>query len=380
MSNNDIIIEDNKKLFETRLQMKPHSSLKIKQINLNTNKKSIKNKANLYLYNTEVLSGDISQNKRKNQNQSGNESNLNNFMKKNISAEKKIKKINKNKNKNNLIDNSNKSNIAINDISIFNTKKTTIKNDINQIINVNRKGTKNLNSRNKVRKNNSNRKKDESFNINNKRQENSIQNKISLSYMYFTNDNNNMRIINHDKQIYSNSKVTILNKNNKSTKKRNSSNTNTNKDKNIYNSFLVQKIKIIKKRKKPCLNNININSNKKNKTMKENVFNKTGKNIKDSIYNNCNEKFVRNTYRNLFIKKRVNTTSKNSFINLNKNTNANNSSLKNTKKISERNSRIKNKNKLYSKQNKKEINENKINLNYILNRFKKKKEAKKKFI
>ena len=47
MSNNDIIIEDNKKLFETRLQMKPHSSLKIKQINLNTNKKSIKNKANL---------------------------------------------------------------------------------------------------------------------------------------------------------------------------------------------------------------------------------------------------------------------------------------------------------------------------------------------
>ena len=170
MSNNDIIIEDNKKLFETRLQMKPHSSLKIKQINLNTNKKSIKNKANLYLYNTEVLSGDISQNKRKNQNQSGNESNLNNFMKKNISAEKKIKKINKNKNKNNLIDNSNKSNIAINDISIFNTKKTTIKNDINQIINVNIKGTKNLNSRNKVRKNNSNRKKDESFNINNKRQ------------------------------------------------------------------------------------------------------------------------------------------------------------------------------------------------------------------
>ena len=377
MSNNDIIIEDNKKLFETRLQMKPHSSLKIKQINLNTNKKSIKNKANLYLYNTEVLSGDISQNKRKNQNQSGNESNLNNFMKKNISAEKKIKKINKNKNKNNLIDNSNKSNIAINDTSIFNTKKTTIKNDINQIINVNIKGTKNLNSRNKVRKNNSNRKKDESFNINNKRQENSIQNKISLSYMYFTNDNNNMRIINHDKQINSNSKVTILNKNNKSTKKRNSSNTNTNKDKNIYNSFLVQKIKIIKKRKKPCLNNININSNKKTKTMKENVFNKTGKNIKDSIYNNCNEKFVRNTYRNLFIKKRVNTTSKNSFINLNKNTNANNSSLKNTKKISERNSRIKNKNKLYSKQNKKEVNETKINLNYILNRFKKKKEAKK---
>ena len=37
--------------------------------------------------------------------------------------------------------------------------------------------------------------------------------------MYFTNDNNNMRIINHDKQINSNSKVTILNKNNKSTKK-----------------------------------------------------------------------------------------------------------------------------------------------------------------
>ena len=375
MSNNNIIIQDNKKLFETRLQMKPNSSLKIKHININTNTNSIKNKANLFLYNTEVLSGNISINQRKNQNRTSLENNSNNFKKKNISAEKKIKKLNKNKNRNNLINSSNKSNVIISDISIFNSRKTTIKNDIHQIINVNTKGSKNINSRNKIPKNNSNKISEEILNINNKRQENATQNKFSLSYMYFTNDNNNMRIISNDKQISSKSKVTILDKNNKSTKKRN--NSNTNKDKNIYKTFLVQKIKIIKKRKNPYLNNININSSKIDKTNKDKVFNKTGKNIKDSIYKNCNEKFVRNTLRNLFIKKRVNTTAKNSFININKNTYANNSSLKNTKKISERNSKIKNRNKLSFNQNKKEINQNKINHNYIINRFKKKNETRK---
>jgi hypothetical protein len=375
MSNNNIIIQDNKKLFETRLQMKQNSSLKIKHININTNTNNIKKKANLFLYNTEVLSGNISINQRKNQNRTSLENNSNNFKKKNISAEKKIKKLNKNKNRNNLINSSNKSNVIISDISIFNSRKTTIKNDIHQIINVNTKGSKNINSRNKVRKNNSNKKSEEVLNINNKRQENATQNKFSLSYMYFTNDNNNMRIISNDKQISSKSKVTILDKNNKSTKKRN--NSNTNKDKNIYKTFLVQKIKIIKKRKNPYLNNININSSKIDKTTKEKVFNKTGKNIKDSIYKNCNEKFVRNTFRNLFIKKRVNTTAKNSFININKNAYANNSSLKNTKKISERNSKIKNRNKLSFNQNKKDINQNKINHNYIINRFKKKNETRK---
>jgi len=375
MSNNNIIIQDNKKLFETRLQMKPNSSLKIKHININTNTNSIKNKANLFLYNTEVLSGNISINQRKNQNRTSLENNSNNLKEKNISAEKKIQKLNKNKNRNNLINNSTKSNVIISDLSIFNSKKTTLKNDLHSIINVNTKGSKNINSRNKVRKNNSNKKSEEVLNINNKKQENATQNKFSLSYMYFTNDNNNMRIISNDKQISSKSKVTILDKNNKSTKKRN--NSNTNKDKNIYKTFLVQKIKIIKKRKNPYLNNININSSKIDKTTKEKVFNKTGKNIKDSIYKNCNEKFVRNTFRNLFIKKRVNTTAKNSFININKNTYANNSSLKNTKKISEKNSKIKNRNKLSFNQNKKDINQNKINHNYIINRFKKKNETRK---
>ena len=375
MSNNNIIIQDNKKLFETRLQMKQNSSLKIKHININTNTNNIKKKANLFLYNTEVLSSNISINPRKNQNRTSLENNSNNFKKKNISAEKKIKKLNKNKNRNNLINSSTKSNVIISDLSIFNSKKTTLKNDLHQIINVNTKGSKNINSRNKVRKNNSNKKSEEVLNINNKRQENATQNKFSLSYMYFTNDNNNMRIISNDKQISSKSKVTILDKNNKSTKKRN--NSNANKDKNIYKTFLIQKIKIIKKRKNPYLNNININSSKIDKTTKEKVFNKTGKNIKDSIYENCNEKFVRNTFRNLFIKKRVNTTAKNSFININKNTYANNSSLKNTKKISERNSKIKNRNKLSFNQNKKDINQNKINHNYIINRFKKKNETRK---
>ena len=40
MSNNDIIKENNKKLFESRLQMTQNSSLKMNQIFLKANKKN----------------------------------------------------------------------------------------------------------------------------------------------------------------------------------------------------------------------------------------------------------------------------------------------------------------------------------------------------
>ena len=356
MSNNDILRENNKKLFESRLQMKPNSSLKINQISLKTNKNKLNNRTNLYLFNTDIFQNDNSHNKRKNK--SGIDNSLKNFLKKNISAGKKQKKINKNRNKNTYFNINNKSNIIIKDISFFQSKNSTIKNDI-QIINVNKRGTTNNNSSKKTKEqsSNSNQKRNDqlkkALKFNNiKKQRKFNQDKYSRSFLDFTYDNN------YNRQKTSKSKVTLMN--NISMRKRN--NSSTKKDNNdVYKSFLVQKIKIIKQKKKPYLNNINFNLSKNNKTIKTNLLDKTGKNTKDSIYSICNDKYVRNTYRNLLLKKGLNSTNKNSFININYKTNANNSSLlNNKKKESERNLKIKNINRLTLNPTKSKINQNKI--------------------
>ena len=105
-------------------------------------------------------------------------------------------------------------------------------------------------------------------------------------------------------------------------------------------------------------------------------MNKTGKNIKNSIYQNYNDKYVRNTYRNLIIKKGINIIKKNSFVSLCYNTNANNSSiLNNKKKKSERNIKLNNINKLIIKPKKKKENNNKINENNLINKIRKKNES-----
>ena len=78
MSNNEIIRENNKRLFESRLQMKPNSSLKMNQNNLKTNKNEFKNKTNLQLFNIDICLNDISHSKRKNQ--SNFENSLNNLI------------------------------------------------------------------------------------------------------------------------------------------------------------------------------------------------------------------------------------------------------------------------------------------------------------
>ena len=357
MSNNDIIRENNKKLFESRLQIKKNSSLKINQISLKENKNKLKNKTNLYLFNTDIFHCDSSQNKRKDKFRIDNS--LNNFMKKNIFVGKKKKEINKNRNKNNYLNiNNNKSNLIIKDISFYQTKNSTLKNDI-QIINVNKKDTTNniIFKKIKKKKSNSNQKR-------NNKTKNALdfiykhkrinQDKYSKSFLDFTYDNNK-----YNNQKISKSIVTLINNN--SMEKRN--NSCRRKYGNIYKSFLVQKIKIIKKKKKPYLNNINFNIFKNdNKSIRSNFLNKTGKNIKVSFYQNSKEKYVRNTYRNLFMRKGLNSSNKTSFINLNYNTNLNNSSLLiNKKKISERNLKVKNINSLTLFQLKNKISHNKIN-------------------
>jgi len=382
MNDNEIIMESNKKLFESRLQMKLNSSLKIKQINSNKNK--IRNLTNLYFLNGDIFSTNISHIKRKNK--SGLEKTLNNFIKKNISSENKYKKINKQRNKNNLIINNNTSNIIIKDISFFDSKNSLAnKNNFHQIINKNKKVPTFNNSQYKIKEKNSNKrinKVKQDLYINNKRTKIFNHNKYCLSYKDFAYDNNktnnNIGILNNIKKKISKSKMSISNRINKSMKKRNNSSIKKDKENNdIYQSFFVQKIKIIKKKKKPYLKNISINSSKNNnKITQKKSLNKTGKIFRNFIYQNYNDKYMRNTYRHLFIKKGLDNTHKNSLVNLYYNTNINNSSiLNNKKKKSERNTKMNNINKLILKPKKNKVYNNKFNENNIINKKRKKNDS-----
>ena len=382
MIDNEIIMESNKKLFESRLQMKLNSSLKIKQINSNKNK--IRNLTNLYFLNGDIFSTNISHIKRKNK--SGLEKTSNNFIKKNISSENKYKKINKQRNKNNLIINNNTSNIIIKDISFFDSKNSLAnKNNFHQIINKNKKVSTFNNSQYKIKEKNSNKrinKVKQDLYINNKRTKIFNHNKYCLSYKDFAYDNNktnnNIGILNNIKKKISKSKMSISNRINKSMKKRNNSSIKKDKENNdTYQSFFVQKIKIIKKKKKPYLKNISINSSKNNnKITQKKSLNKTGKIFRNFIYQNYNDKYMRNTYRHLFIKKGLDNTHKNSLVNLYYNTNINNSSiLNNKKKKSERITKMNNINKLILKPKKNKVYNNKFNENNTINKIRKKNDS-----
>ena len=357
MSNNDIMEEKNKKLFESRLQLKPNSGLITNLVKIKSNKNKLKNKTNLYFFNNNIFSTDCSSDKRKLQ--SGFNNSLNKFFPRNISIEKKPKKINKNRNKNNCMNNN--SSITIKDVSFFQKKNSTIKSSINPIISVNKKRITYDNSNIKNKFQNLDKKGDirikGSLNNKNKGQRKLNQNKFSISYIDFTHEKN---------KFNASKKISPLKMNNKSLKKDNSS--SIKKDKDMYITFLVQKIKIIKKKKKPYLNNINldITKRKNNKTFmgKTHGLNKSKRNFNDSNRIGS-KKLARSTYRNLFLKRAINPNEKNSFTNLNYNTNVNDSSLlKNYKKISERDIKTKNMNKLLLKKNKNlpKINNDKLKI------------------
>ena len=352
MSNNDSLKERNKILFETRLQMKPKSGLKINNINIRTNINKLKKRTNLCLYKTEIFSNDIISNKRKNQ--LDYENSLNNFTLKNISKDKINKTIKKN-HINNILNNiNNKSKYKIKDISFFQNKNTRIKNAIQQIISVNKKRTSYNNSYKKFTEYNS-LKKIESRNISNRRQNGVKRDIYSFSHLDFTFDISK-------KNISSKYRVAMLDKKNEQSKtKRNSSNIRK------YNKyFLIQKIKIIKKKNKNNSNNINLykRKSKNDITVRTKFINKTN-NIKNSFtFLNHKVKNMRNTCRNILLTKNFNTNIKNSFKNINyyTNININNSSiLNNYKKKSERSLNINNINKLFINKKINKIIQNKIN-------------------
>ena len=220
MSRNNIIKENNKKLFESRLQMKPKSGMKATQT-------SFENKTfndNFSLVNNSQNFAKIMIQKQLKNHSTIENSFLNNIN--NSTINKKIIKINKKNRLNtkylNINLSQNKSNIFIKDITFFHLKKSPKNKDTqNKTINVNKRITK-LNSKNNSVKRNTNIKNSQNrlaaitLNIKkfkkSKRNQNLI-NSIKRS-MTSINETNNI-IINNSNYIMNNTNININNINNK---------------------------------------------------------------------------------------------------------------------------------------------------------------------
>ena len=315
MSRKNLIKESNKKLFESRLQMKPKSGIRNSQISFEYKRYSDNQSM---LNNSQAYTKIIFQKQQKNnsilENSFLNNNNiLNNSINKNI-----IKINNKNRNKTqnfNLNISQNKSNILIKDIAFFHLKKPTKnRNDQNNtIINVNKRiAKKNSNIKNKnISKRKHQRPKTNllvgiNLNIKKPKKANRNINLINLITRSMTtiNESNNNITINNSNYIMNNTNININNINNcndrltlkekvkplfKITNKmllklsnrsyRTILNTNrkdsgTNKKFNRYNSFLMnknQKIQKIKFGKKQNLN-LNLNNTNFNTSLNEVIF------------------------------------------------------------------------------------------------------------
>ena len=282
------MIKENKRLFESRLQIKINSNSKINKIFLG-NKQN--NNTNISFMNiTQPFAKVIFHQYKKNEsvldNSSINEINLN------TSINKKSIKTKKNRNKKNNFNintSHNKSNILIKDITFFHLKNSPIDNNKQNktIISVNKRmTTQNSNSRslNKkngnnvigtitldIKKNKVNKKEINSFNslaksINISNENNKV---IKTRNKNITNDLYN-KIIFKDKFI---SKFRL--KNNQHKNCRNSS--SLKKHTNRHNSFLIHKMHKIKHEKKSNLNSTNITDNN---IIIGNNINHIGRNIK----------------------------------------------------------------------------------------------------
>jgi len=339
------MIKENKRLFESRLQIKINSNSKINKIFLD-NKQN--NNTNISFMNitqpfTKVIFHKYKKNESVLDNSSINEINLNTSLNK-----KTIKTKNKRNKKNNFNINTshNKSNILIKDITFFHLKNSPIENNKQNktIISVNKRmTTQNSNSRslNKkngnniigtitldIKKNRVNNKEINSFNslaksINISNENNKV---IKTRNKNITNDLYN-KLIFKDKFI---SKFRL--KNNQHKNCRNSS--SLKKHNNRHNSFLIHKIHKIKQEKKSNLNSTNITDNNINIGNNTNHIGrniKINKNKKIDIStghlgytqrNLIDDKNYKKIYKNTFgeIKKSYNKFTNNPILNKNSNT------------------------------------------------------------
>ena len=307
-SRNNFEIENNKRLFESRLQINTNSN----SSNIKINKISIKNKKNdssniSFLNNSQLYTKLILYERIKDQSLLNNSSINNNN---NSLVHKKIIKIkkNRNKNQNKTISTSlNKSNILLKDITLFqllNSKKEN-ENQNNTIIKTNKRMTKqNSNNRSlnrkykkdiitiNIKKPTKKTKKDiNSFNTKAKRM---IMINDTNSYMkeyenICKNNKINNKLINKDKFI---PKFKLRNY-----KFKNSRNSSMEKSRKNNDSFLIKKIKLKYEKKSKLNSNNNTNDN----IFLGDFSNIRGRNIKNNKkrgmdINNGNKGHTQRTY------------------------------------------------------------------------------------
>ena len=319
MSRNNFINLNNRKLFESRLQIKTNSILKINQIYLGKNRNKINNIS--FINTAQSYIKDNSNIKKYNQNQSTLDNSFLYNNKKNNSLDKRFKK-DKNKFRNlNIKINNNKSNNLKKDIEYF--EKTTINNNEIKnrtlVINVNRRLTqhnsKSLKWTKKESKKEKNNIRKKLYNNNDISQSNSI-----LNSMKAIKDNNNLLMPSKNKKYSKLNKEKKINKFNIQNEKQNCMNESTFKiNKNKYNSFIIGKFENKTFENKPYLKNINQildynatykrrnikNNNKMDKDKdnyeiytQKNIYNKNFGEMKLSQNNSALKKIKKNNYSN----------------------------------------------------------------------------------
>ena len=370
MSRNNITFESNKRLFESRLQMKTNSN-SINKISLG--KKNNSNINESFLNNTQPFTRVIFHKNRKNQSILENSfiNNINN----NFSLNKKIIKIRRNKKNNkkinlNINSSHDKSNILIKDITFFHLKNSfneydkrnkTILNIINKRMTQQNSINKSLGRKNKNHKLGSisliskkiKKTKVDTSSIS------STKKKMNIKVENKNNSNNNNKLIFKDKYI---SKFKIksrhVRKRNNSSLKRNS---------HHQNSLLIHKIKKIKLNKRPDLNSANLTNN--NSILSQNL-NHRGRNMRNNNNKNGFDITIgqlEHTQRNLFAEKNIKKLYKNTFGETkykNNKLSNNNSTLKKMNNTINYDDNITKVNK-----SKKTFNNNNINSSNISNKF-----------
>ena len=363
MSRNNITFESNKRLFESRLQMKTNSN-SINKISLE--KKSNNNINASFLNNTQPYTRVIFNKNRKNQ--STLENSFFNNNNNNFSINKKIIKIRKNRNRNKKISlnvnaSHDKSSILIKDITFFHLKNSFNENDRRNktILNINKKMTQQNSINKSMGRKNKNHKLD-SISLNSKkiRKNNedtnslsSTKKKMNLNIENKNNSNNNNKLIFKDKYI---SKFKLKSR---QVKKRNGS--SLKKNSHHQNSLLIHKIKKIRLNKKPDLNSAIMTNN--NSILGQNL-NQKGRN-KNGLDISIGK--LGHTQRNLFADKNIKKLYKNTF---------GETKYKNNK-LSNNNSTLKqvnhtinyDNNKIKANKNKKAFNNSNINSSNISNKF-----------
>ena len=365
MSTNNIKKETNKKLFESRLQMKQNSN-SINKITLE--KKSNNNINASFLNNTQPFTKVIFHKKRKIQSILENSfiNNINN----NSSINKKIIKIKKNRNKKkkislNINTSHNKSNILIKDITFFRLKNSFNINDRRNrtILSVNKRMTQ-QNSINKSMGRKSRKKNFDSNSLNIKKDKKSHRDASSRSST--RKKMNSIEYKNNNKFIFKDKYTSKFKLKSHFKNSRNSS--SLKKNSHYQDTFLIHKIKKIKYNKKKI--NINSASMTNNNSTVEHSSNHRGRNIRNNNNKNGLDisigKFGQ-TQRNLFADKNIKKIYKNTFgeIKYKNNKLSNNNSM-----LKKQNHTINyDENKAKANKSKKKFNNSSINSSNISNKF-----------